>query len=114
MGGTPEKRMNFVLDVYKNIRREVGDNFPIGIKINSADFSKGGFSHEDAIQVAKRLSECGIDLIEISGGSYEKPVMTGIKIKNSTIKREAYFLEYSKCHKECRKMPRNGNWWISN
>jgi 2,4-dienoyl-CoA reductase-like NADH-dependent reductase (Old Yellow Enzyme family) len=95
-GGSIEKRMNFVKEIYKAIRKEVGDKFPIGIKMNSADFSKGGFTHKEAILVAKRLSEQGIDLIELSGGSYEKPVMTGIPIRESTQKREAYFLEYAK------------------
>jgi 2,4-dienoyl-CoA reductase-like NADH-dependent reductase (Old Yellow Enzyme family) len=95
-GGSIEKRMKFVTKIYQAMRKEVGGKFPIGIKINSADFTKGGLSNEEAILVSKKLSDLGIDLIEISGGSYEKPVMTGSPIKDSTIKREAYFLEYAK------------------
>lgn len=94
-GGSIENRMRFALEVYKSIRKNVGEKFPISIKMNSADFSKGGFTHQEAILVAKSLSEIGIDLIELSGGSYEKPVMTGAQIKESTQKREAYFLEYA-------------------
>lgn len=94
-GGDIENRMSFVVEVYKKIRQSVGDSFPIGIKINSADFGRGGFTHEEAVFVAKSLSELGIDLIELSGGSYEAPVMTGSPIKQSTVKREAYFLEYA-------------------
>lgn len=104
-GGTPEKRMNFVLEVYQAMREKVGANYPIGIKINSADFSKGGFTPEEAIEVAKKLSESGIDLIELSGGSYEKPAMTGVKVKESTAKREAYFLEYAEAIKQVAKCP---------
>ncbi|TNF05568.1 MAG: NADH:flavin oxidoreductase/NADH oxidase family protein [Deltaproteobacteria bacterium] len=104
-GGSPENRMRFVVEVYKSMRDNVGSDFPIGIKMNSADFSKGGFSHEEAIEVARTLSDLGIDLIEISGGSYEKPVMTGVKIKESTKKREAYFLEYAKDIKAVIKCP---------
>lgn len=104
-GGTPEKRMNFVLEVYQAMREKVGGNYPIGIKINSADFSKGGFTPEEAIEVAKKLSESGIDLIELSGGSYEKPAMTGVKVKESTAKREAYFLEYAEAIKQVAKCP---------
>lgn len=104
-GGSPEKRMHFVLEVYKAIRKKVGDQFPIGIKINSADFSKGGFSAEDAIEVAKVLSETGIDLIEISGGSYEKPVMMDNNKKDSTKKREAFFLQYAAEIKKVVKCP---------
>jgi 2,4-dienoyl-CoA reductase-like NADH-dependent reductase (Old Yellow Enzyme family) len=94
-GGDIDGRMKFVVEVYKKIRENVGAEFPIGIKINSADFGRGGFSHNEAVEVARKLSELGIDLIEISGGSYEAPVMTGAKIKGSTQKREAYFLEYA-------------------
>jgi 2,4-dienoyl-CoA reductase-like NADH-dependent reductase (Old Yellow Enzyme family) len=94
-GGTLENRMRFVLEVYKAIREEVGVDFPIGVKLNTADFGRGGFSQEDAINVAKSLSDHGIDLLEISGGTYEAATMTGKPIKKSTQKREAYFLEYA-------------------
>lgn len=104
-GGSIENRILFASEIYKAIRMEVGDDFPIGIKLNSADFSKGGFTHEEAIFVAKSLSDLGMDLIEISGGSYEKPVMTGVPIKESTKKREAYFLEYAKDIKAAIKCP---------
>jgi len=93
-GGSLENRMRFVLAVYAAIRKEVGENFPIGIKLNSADFMKGGFTEDDSMEVVKALSKAGIDLIEISGGTYESPSMVGHKVKQSTLKREAYFLEY--------------------
>jgi 2,4-dienoyl-CoA reductase-like NADH-dependent reductase (Old Yellow Enzyme family) len=95
-GGSIENRMRFVTEIYKRMREMVGESFPIGIKINSSDFGRGGFSHEEAIFVARSLSELGIDLIELSGGSYEAPVMTGAAVKKSTSTREAYFLEYAK------------------
>lgn len=99
-GGSLENRMRFVREVYKAIRAEVGSDFPVGIKLNSADFMKGGFSEEDSMQVIKQLSEDGIDLIEVSGGTYESPAMVGHRDKAdqpkaSTVKREAYFLEYA-------------------
>lgn len=94
-GGVIENRMLFVIEMLKRMREIVGKDFPIGIKLNSADFKKGGFTNEEAIIVAKALSENSIDLIEISGGSYEAPVMMGAPVKASTVKREAYFLEYA-------------------
>lgn len=104
-GGSIENRMRFVVEIYKKMREAVGADFPIGIKMNSADFKKGGFTHEEAVEVAKNLSGLGIDLIEISGGSYEKPVMTGAPIKDSTKKREAYFLQYARDIKNVIKCP---------
>ncbi|MEW6999162.1 NADH:flavin oxidoreductase/NADH oxidase family protein [Colwelliaceae bacterium BS250] len=92
-GGSLENRMRFVLGVYQAVREKVGPQFPIGIKLNSADFMKGGFSEEDSMAVVKALSEVGIDLIEVSGGTYESPSMMGHRV--STKKREAYFLDYA-------------------
>ena len=95
-GGSLENRMRFLVSIYKAIRAAVGENFPVGIKLNSADFMSGGFTEEESMQVIQHLSDIGIDLIEISGGSYEAPAMAdGVKKKASTIKREAYFLEYA-------------------
>lgn len=94
-GGSLENRMRFVLEIYRAIRQEVGDDFAIGIKLNSADFMKGGFTEEDSMSVVKALSDVGMDLIEISGGTYENPSMMGSDAKKSTIKREAYFLDYA-------------------
>lgn len=93
-GGTIKNRMNFVLAVYHAIREKVGPTFPIGIKLNSADFMKGGFTEDESMTVIKTLSQAGIDLIEISGGTYESPSMMGHKSKASTLKREAYFIDY--------------------
>jgi len=100
-GGSIENRMRFVLEVYKAIRKEVGDDFPVGIKVNSADFQRGGFTEEESMQVVKALADAGIDLIEVSGGTYENPSMMGSEkgrdetVKESTRQREAYFLHYA-------------------
>jgi 2,4-dienoyl-CoA reductase-like NADH-dependent reductase (Old Yellow Enzyme family) len=94
-GGSLANRMRFLLETYQEIRNQVGDNFPIGIKLNSADFQKGGFTEEESMDVLQKMSEVGIDLIEISGGNYENPKMLVANTKESTKKREAYFLEYA-------------------
>ncbi|HXH75877.1 MAG TPA: NADH:flavin oxidoreductase/NADH oxidase family protein [Bacteriovoracaceae bacterium] len=93
-GGSLENRMRFVVLVYKAIREEVGPAFPVSIKLNSADFQRGGFTKEESMDVVETLSKLGMDLIEVSGGTYESPEMTGVTRKGSTMAREAYFLEY--------------------
>ena len=93
-GGSPENRRRFVLAVYEAIRGAVGPDFPVGIKLNSADFMKDGFSEEESMDVVRALTEAGIDLIEISGGTYEAPAMTGFRAKKEN-QREAYFLDYA-------------------
>ena len=104
-GGSLEKRSKFLLEIVRSVRKSVGDSFPVSLKLNSADFQKGGFTHEDAIQVASWLNEEGLDLLEISGGTYEQPHLVGIDMglnperaevrRESTIAREAYFLDYA-------------------
>ena len=110
-GGNLEKRAKFLLEIVRSVRKTVGEDFPVSLKLNSADFQKGGFSHEDAIQVATWLNDEGLDLLEISGGTYEQPHLVGIdmglnperaeKRRESTIAREAYFLDYAQ---EIRKV----------
>ncbi|AJG19517.1 NADH:flavin oxidoreductase/NADH oxidase family protein [Cupriavidus basilensis] len=97
-GGTPEKRRRFVLAVYAEVRRQVGPGFPVGIKLNSADFQRGGFTEEESLDAIRALAEAGIDLIEISGGTYEAPAMNGANHdpkSASTASREAYFLSFA-------------------
>ena len=97
-GGSAENRRRFVMAVYTEIRRRVGVHFPVGIKLNSADFQRGGFTEEESMATLVALAEAGIDLIEISGGTYEAPAMSGgfhKPQKASTAAREAYFLEFA-------------------
>lgn len=107
-GGSPEKRRRFVLAVYAEVRRQVGSEFTVAIKINSADFQRGGFSEEESIATIVALADAGIDLIEISGGTYEAPAMSGgleKEKKTSTVSREAYFLEFAEKVRQSVKVP---------
>lgn len=104
-GGSAENRRRFVVEVYRAMRQAVGDTFPIGIKLNSADFQRGGFTEEESLDVIRALEAEGIDLVEISGGTYEAPAMTGVKQKESTRQREAYFLEFAQKARQAVKVP---------
>jgi 2,4-dienoyl-CoA reductase-like NADH-dependent reductase (Old Yellow Enzyme family) len=97
-GGNAENRRRFVLAVYQEVRKNVGRDFPVGIKLNSADFQRGGFTEEESIETILALADAGVDLIEISGGTYEAPAMSGVVAepqKSSTIARESYFLAFA-------------------
>jgi len=104
-GGILENRARFAIEIYRNMRKKVGANFPIGIKINSADFQKGGFTEEESLQVIDMLSTEGVDLIEVSGGTYEMPAMMGGQQKESTLKREAFFLDFIVKARKRTKIP---------
>ena len=105
-GGSIENRSRLMLRIIEGCRAELGDDFPIAVKLNSTDFQKGGFSDLDSVKVAKFLNDAGVDVIEISGGTYEQPRLLGLDNlsvnkersearKPSTIAREAYFLNYA-------------------
>ena len=95
-GGSAENRRRFALEVYRSMRSAVGPDFPVGIKLNSADFQRGGFTEEESLEAVTALSEAGVDLIEISGGTYESPRMSlGVAPPESTRRREAYFLYFA-------------------
>jgi len=107
-GGDAVRRRRFVLEVYRAIRGCTGPGFTVAIKMNSADFQKGGFTEEESLDVVRALSEAGIDLIEISGGTYEAPVMAGVTkgpVKDSTRRREAYFLEFAEKARAATRTP---------
>ncbi|MFH5211517.1 NADH:flavin oxidoreductase/NADH oxidase family protein [Antrihabitans sp. NCIMB 15449] len=99
-GGDPARRMRFLLEIVRAIRKCVSPGFAVGIKLNSADFQRGGFSEDESRDVVAALSQEGLDLIEISGGSYESPAMMGKSASASTLEREAYFLDYAKTVRE--------------
>lgn len=105
-GGSLINRLRFLSEIYNSIRSEVGSDFPVSVKINSSDFQKGGFSESESLTVIKRLTEMGIDLIEISGGNYEVPAMMAQKkIKSNRKMREAYFLRFAEKAKGCTNIP---------
>lgn len=68
-GGSVENRARIVLQVFRNIRREVGVDFPVLIKLNSQDFIDGGLTVNDMLVVASMLEKDGIDAVEVSGGT---------------------------------------------
>lgn len=99
-GGSFDNRIRFVREIYENVRKRTGEGFNVSIKINSSDFQKGGFGEEESLLTAQVLDDLGFDLIEISGGSWENPINRTGAVKDSTRKREAYFLEYAEKVKE--------------
>ncbi|MCB9673402.1 MAG: NADH:flavin oxidoreductase [Alphaproteobacteria bacterium] len=92
-GGDLAGRARFLLEVVRAIRAEVGPAYPVGVKLNTADFQKGAFSEDDAIEVAAMLEAERIDLLELSGGTYERAAMFAEPVRASTAAREAFFLD---------------------
>lgn len=113
-GGTLENRARVLLDIVRCVRATVGPDYPVAVKLNSADFQKGGFAFEDSLLVAQWLQEASVDLIEISGGTYEQPKLLGVAgmeaeekqhVAQSTSAREAYFVDFALAMKEKVSIP---------
>ena len=108
-GGSLANRARLLLEVIRAVRARVGPAYPISVKLNSSDFVKGGFTLDESIQVVQWLNDADIDLLEVSGGTYEqleffKP-QPASEIRDSTREREAMFLEYAKSIKAVARMP---------
>ncbi|MFM9865852.1 MAG: NADH:flavin oxidoreductase/NADH oxidase family protein [Micropepsaceae bacterium] len=114
LGGPLENRARLLLEVIKAVRARAGADFAVSVKLNSADFQKGGFTNEECLRVVAWLNDAGVDLLEISGGTYEQPKMAGMEglepvytenVRASTRAREAYFIDYAAAIAKVAKMP---------
>jgi 2,4-dienoyl-CoA reductase-like NADH-dependent reductase (Old Yellow Enzyme family) len=112
-GGSLENRARFLLETVKAVRAAVGGDFAVSVKMNSADFQKGGFAFDDCLVVAGWLADAGVDCLEISGGTYEQPAMIGAvgmepvdrPVQASTAAREAYFVDLARALMAARTPP---------
>jgi 2,4-dienoyl-CoA reductase-like NADH-dependent reductase (Old Yellow Enzyme family) len=108
-GGSIENRSRILFRIVKKVRQLCGmDGFILGIKINAADFLRGGLSEEDSTEIIHKLDQDPLlDFIEVSGGNYENPVVVkGVDMKESTFKREGYFQEFAaKLKKGLKNVP---------
>lgn len=101
-GGSLENRMRFLKEIYLGMREELGKDFTIGIKINSTDFKEDGLTEEDSLKTIIELANLGLDFVEISGGTYERPAMMGATSKSTN---QVFFAKYSKKLKQKIEIP---------
>lgn len=112
-GGSLENRARFLIETVRAVRAAVGADFTLSVKLNSADFQKGGFAFEDCLVVAGWLADLGVDVLEISGGTYEQPAMMNMEgivpreepRQQSTRAREAYFVQLASALMQARTPP---------
>lgn len=114
-GGSIENRARLLLEIIRAIRKLAGSTLALSIKINTTDFICGGFSHSDCLAVVKMMNEEGLDLLELSGGTYESMVMLSSHTSDSLDKnfdssspglaKEVFFLKYASDVKQLARMP---------
>lgn len=108
-GGSLENRARFLLEAVRAARDVAGPGFGIAVKLNSADFQRGGFDVAESADVARMLEAEGLDFLEVSGGNYEQPRMMdsdGLSPGEArSARREAYFLEEAARLRDAVKLP---------
>jgi 2,4-dienoyl-CoA reductase-like NADH-dependent reductase (Old Yellow Enzyme family) len=113
-GGSLENRARLLLSCVGRVRAAVGPAVPVSVKLNSADFQRGGFDFNESLRVAKWLEEASVDLIEISGGTYEQPRLLNLEgmepvdeqsVAASTRAREAYFVDFAEAMRKEINVP---------
>jgi len=104
-GGNLENRTRLLLEITRSIKAACSSTFSVSVKLNSADFQRGGFEPSDAQVVVDLLNELNVDFVELSGGSYEAPAMQGKTSDERTLAREAYFLEFAKVISQRSSIP---------
>ena len=90
-GGSLEHRMRLLLETVDTVRRAVGPQYPVGIKLNATDQLEGGFQMDEALAVVKALDSTGIDLIDLSGGTY----FPGAPSSSDRARSGPYFLDFA-------------------
>lgn len=100
-GGSIEARCRIVLEIIGEVRRAVGQSFPVGIRINSSDKLEGGLTEADALEVVRLLDQTSIDLIDVSGGTY----FPGAKASSDTSSKGPYFVDFVRRAKGVTKVP---------
>lgn len=113
LGRFARNRARLLLEVVGRVRRAVGPDYSLSIKLNSSDFQVGGLTNEESAQIVTWLYDTGVDILELSGGSWEQPSLIGLNLqdqgvdapKDSTRLREAYFLDTAARNRKVAKMP---------
>lgn len=103
-GGNPENRRRMLIETVRTVRCAIGKNKILSVKLNSADFQKGGLTQEESLQIALALEAEAIDLLEVSGGNYESPAQLGYAPERQA-QRDAYFLDYATALRKNSQLP---------
>jgi 2,4-dienoyl-CoA reductase-like NADH-dependent reductase (Old Yellow Enzyme family) len=95
-GGSIENRARMLFETYEAIRDRVGGDYPVMMKINVSDFDGVGLTDNDSLWVCQKMSEMGMDAIELSGGVPAAGELSAARFAINSPEKEAYFRDYAK------------------
>ena len=104
-GGPLENRARMVIEVARKIRKAVGPDFPVWIKMNSRDYLDGGLTLEDSLTAGTLLEKEGLDALEISGGTFLSGDLSPSRAGITGEEKEAYFREAARSFKQRLNRP---------
>ena len=93
-GGSFENRIRLLLEVVDAVRAAWPDHLPLFVRISATDWAEGGWSPDESVELARRLREHGVDLVDVSSGGQvpnaKIPVGPGFQVPFAArIRREA-------------------------
>lgn len=96
-GGGLENRVRFLKECYEEVRKVVGQDFPIFVKLPCSDFMEGGFTFSEFRQVCQWMDSWGVDAVEITGNNYTQcGSLIGKVLEGHAIQKDGYFAEFAK------------------
>lgn len=106
-GGSFENRIRPLVRVYEAIRRVVGDNYPVTLKINCEDYVQGGLELQDSVSIIEGLAMLGLNAVEISGGLLSNgPTTSSVRVgRFDTPAKEAWYREAASVVRRRTKLP---------
>lgn len=96
-GGNLLNRIRIHLEIIEEVRRAVGEDFPIFLRLGASDYIDGGTTIEDSQLAAQEFERVGIDILDLSGG------FCGYSIKGIT--EQGYFSTLSEAIKKSTSIP---------
>ncbi|HFQ80641.1 MAG TPA: NADH:flavin oxidoreductase [Desulfobacterales bacterium] len=95
-GGSITNRVRIHLEIYRSVRKTVGEQFPILIKMNCGDFVDNGLDIKESVQAAKLMAAAGFNAIELSGGFIKTGKLSPSRPGINSQDKEAYFQKYGR------------------
>ncbi len=101
-GGSIENRARILLEALQAVRNEVGEEYPVLVKINSEDFVEGGLTIGEMLEVCAMLDKAGVDAIEMSGGTiYASGAYSSCRVGAlDSPEKEVYYQDAAVTYKE--------------
>lgn len=75
-GGKLDNRVRFAVEIVQNIKKNLGDDYPIIFRLTFDDLVDGGHGLREAKEIAKVLEQAGVDALDMQVGWHESRVPT--------------------------------------